>query len=322
MIAVIPVAGWGKRLRPLTYVIPKALIKVAGKEVIHHIVERIRNLPIDKIVLVVSEESKEIKELIEKRFGIDTDIVFQKERLGLGHAIYLTKEKVKGEMLIILGDTIVDTDYEEFTRGCSKIASKVVEDPRKYGVAEVDGKKIINLIEKPEKPVTNIAVIGLYYIKNADKLFEKLEEIIKKDIRTKGEYQLTDALNLYVKEEHTEIYEIKKWLDCGSLQGLVNANKELLYHGVEGEIINSVIIEPCLVRGARIENSVIGPYCYVEEGANISDSVIKGSIIYEHAKIEGVYIEDSIIGCGSEIRKHPLKMWIAHRTKIINFYQF
>jgi len=198
MRAIIPVAGVGSRLRPHTYTIPKVLLNVAGKPIIGHIMDKIIAGGFDSATIVVGYLGDKVKEYITENYSISVDFVEQEERLGLGHAIYLSRHTIsKDPVLIILGDTVFDVNLSAMTKGeYSSIGVKEVADPRRFGVAETTNGFVTRLTEKPEHPTSNLAIVGLYFIQHPDILLECLKKMIKSDMRTKGEFQLTDGTAL------------------------------------------------------------------------------------------------------------------------------
>jgi glucose-1-phosphate thymidylyltransferase len=307
MRAIIPVAGVGSRLRPHTYTVPKVLLNVAGKPIIGHIMDKIIAEGFDSATIIVGYLGELIKEYILANYKIKVDFVEQEERLGLGHAIYLSRHTIsKDPVLIILGDTIFDVDLGVMIKSeYSTIGVKEVADPRRFGVAETKDGFITKLIEKPEHPTSNLAIVGLYYIKHPDILIECLKENIKRDVRTKNEYQLTDGLQAMIERgEQLTTFTIDGWYDCGKPETLLETNKHLLHETATNEIpANVVIIPPIFISPtAQVSNSVVGPFATIASGAIVENSIIRNSIISENAKVENALLEDSIIGTNAVIK--------------------
>jgi len=302
MKVIIPVAGKGTRLRPHTFTTPKPLIQVAGKAIICHVIESIQDLGIDEVILVISPEGEDIVSFVKEKYPFKVGFVYQEESLGLGHAIYMAKEMVnKGEgVVVILGDTIIEVDLPRKKEIEDFIAVKKVSDPRRFGIVVLDEEgRIIKVVEKPDTPVSDLAIVGLYYFGNAELLFESLEYIIKNDIRTKGEYQLTDAIARMIDRGwKAKPLFVKEWYDCGTVSALLETNKMLLqkYHK-EVKFPGSLVIPPCYFdEGIVIENSLIGPYVTIGKRAKISNAIISNSIIGEEAEVENITITSSLIG--------------------------
>ena len=323
MKAIIPVAGIGTRLRPHTHTVPKALVPVAGKPIVGHILEELSPLGVQEIVLVTGYMGDRVTEYVAEAYPhLDVCCVNQEERLGLGHAIYLTRECVENEpVLIVLGDTVVTADYSALASGGrTLIGVKEVDDPQRFGVVELQDDRVKSVVEKPDVPPSNLAIVGLYYIANSPLLFECLEEIVEKDIRTKGEYQLTDALKLMLERgEEMGVYEVEGCHDCGLPETLLDTNRVLLErsggngNGVEGSIIvPPVSIDPTAV----IERSVIGPYVSVAAGATIRDSVVRDSILNSGAVVEKTLLSRSLIGEGAVVRGHFQRLNVGDSSEI------
>ncbi len=305
MRAIIPVAGVGSRLRPHTFALPKVLLNVAGKPILGHILDKIVGEGIHEGTIVVGLMGDKIREYVSQAYpAFHAEYVEQEERLGLGHAIYISRHTIGTEpILIILGDTIFDVDLTPVLKGRSTaIGVKAVEDPRRFGVAEVENGRITKLVEKPEKPATNLAVVGLYYVRNPKLLAECLDDLVARDRRTKGEYQLTDALQMMIERGEPMVpFLVEGWYDCGSPETLLSTNQALLEKHSTGRAIPGVVVnEPVYIAPtAVLTNCIIGPNTSVGDGAEISDSVIRNSIISESAKVYGALLENSIVGNGS-----------------------
>ena len=323
--AVLPVAGIGTRLRPQTNSVPKVLVNVAGKPMLGHIIDDLLIAGINDMIFIVGYLQDQIKAYIKNEYPmVNAEFVEQKEMLGLGHAIYMSKDLASDDILIILGDTIYDVDLKEFiSNENSTLGLKTVSDPRRFGVAETDSSKkiITKLVEKPESPKSNLAIVGLYFIKNSPNLFKALEHLISNKIKTKGEFQLTDALQHMINEdEKFTVSEINGWYDCGLSETLLSTNEILLkdkkfQNGAMLE--NSTLTEPCAIHPtAKIRNSVIGPYVSIGKGTIIENSVIKNSIISEDAHIDSVILDASIIGANSSIKNESKSYNIGAYTSI------
>jgi glucose-1-phosphate thymidylyltransferase len=199
--AIIPVAGVGSRLRPHTHTTPKALIHVAGRPILAHILDDLERLGVTDVVLVVGHMSEHIREYVDGHYAhLNRSYVEQTERLGLGHAVRLTREHVAGHpVFIVLGDTIFRADFSAVVEGGeSAIGVREVEDPRRFGIVEVKDGVASRLVEKPDQPTSNLAIVGVYYLTDSAMLFDALDTLVAKDLRTKGEYQLTDALQIMI----------------------------------------------------------------------------------------------------------------------------
>ncbi|HEX9615631.1 MAG TPA: sugar phosphate nucleotidyltransferase [Bacteroidota bacterium] len=324
MRAIIPVAGVGSRLRPHTYTVPKVLINVAGKPIIGHIMDKIIEHGVDEATIVIGYLGDKIRDYILAHYSIKVDFVEQEERLGLGHAIFLSRHTFSRDpILIILGDTIFDADLRTMMSGeYSALAVHTVEDARRFGVAETKDGFITKLVEKPEEPKSNLAVVGLYYVKQPQVLIESLKDMIKKNVRTKGEYQLTDALQMMIdRGEKMKTFDIQGWYDCGKPETLLSTNKTLLASMPVPKPIPGVVLQPPVFVSpkATVRNSVIGPDATVAEGAVVENSVIRNSIISEDARVANALLEDSIVGSNAIVRGSYKRINIGDSSEL-EFY--
>ena len=325
MRAVIPVAGLGTRLKPHTYSLPKVLLNVGGKPILGHIIEKILKEGITKATIVIGHLGEMIEEYIEKNYpDLKCDFVTQDDMLGLGHAIYKCIDTFKGDKIfIILGDTIFDVELGGITSSeYSALGVKEVDNPRNFGVAIKKGQFVEKLIEKPETPVSRLALVGLYYIANSDLLAECLNELVKKDIRTRGEYQLTDALQLMIdKGEKMDTFPVEGWYDCGKPETLLTTNQFLLSrNGTNREIEGVVINHPVYIaEDAEVKNSVIGPNTTIAENCVVANSIIRNSIINQNSHVERSMLENSIIGSNAKLKGSFQKLNAGDSSEI-EFY--
>jgi glucose-1-phosphate thymidylyltransferase len=322
MRAVIPVAGVGTRMRPHTYALPKVLLNVAGKPILAHILDELKEQNILKATIITGYMGKMVEEFVLKRYpDMQFDFVVQEELLGLGHAIWKARETFDDKLMIILGDTIFDVDLSKATKtGLNSLGVKEVEDPRRFGVALLDENNIVSkLIEKPDEPISKLALVGLYNIENSKLLAESLDELITKGIKTRGEYQLTDALQLMIeKGEKFDVFHVEGWFDCGKPETLLSTNKFLLDQKPQTrDFKESIIIPPVYIsENAVIKRSVIGPYTSVADGAIVEESIVKNSIISYGAKVSSSLLDESIIGNDAEVEGHFTTLNVGNSSQI------
>jgi glucose-1-phosphate thymidylyltransferase len=322
MRAVIPVGGVGTRLRPHTYALPKVLLNVAGKPILAHILDALQVYGIQRVSIITGYMGKLVEEFVNSRYKMEVKYAVQEEHLGLGHAIWTASETFDNEpLMIILGDTIFDVDLNLASKsGYCSLGVKYVEDPRRFGVVETDNDGFITkLIEKPAEPQSNLAIVGIYYITNPSLLRDCLKKIIEKDIRTKGEYQLTDALQLMLdKGEKFKTFPVEGWYDCGKPETLLSTNRYLLEKNIESpNFDDAVIIPPVYIApNAIIERSVIGPYATVADGAIVRDSVVRDSIISDGADVSSSLLEQSIIGNNAIVQGHFNSFNVGNSSEI------
>ncbi|MGC9367388.1 MAG: sugar phosphate nucleotidyltransferase [bacterium] len=323
MRVVIPAAGIGKRLRPHTHTVPKVLLRLAGKPMLGHIMDLLDGFDISEIVFVIGYKSELVKQYLQQNYSqYNLKFIYQQKRLGLGHAIYSTGVSDE-DTLIILGDTIFRADLSRVIEsGKNSIGVAEVEDPRRFGVVQLDKDgKVSRLVEKPAHPPTNLAVVGVYYLKDYDLLGKALNQIISENIKSSGEYQLTDALQLMV-DEGTEFstFPIVKWLDCGKPETMLETQKVLLNeNSQEVNIPGSIIIPPVYVSpNTQVENSVLGPYVDIASGCRIKNCVLSNAIIGEDAVVENAVLQKSIVGNEVVYCLRPVEINLGDGSQIIS----
>jgi len=320
-MAVIPVAGEGTRLRPLTHTTPKVLINVAGKPILGHILDKLESLGIEEVVLIVGHLGRLIVEYVRDKYPFKTHVVEQEKRLGLGHAVSLVRDKVGSQpFLIILGDTIFEADFTEVLCGdMSYIGVKEVVDPRRFGTVALRDGIISRMVEKAENPPSNLAMVGIYALCNAPLLFECLDHIISHDIRTKGEYQLTDAMQMMIERgEVMKAFPIEGWFDCGKAETVLETNRALLESSSnEVSLPGCIVIPPVYVaRSAGVQNSIIGPYVTIADNSVVNDSVIRNSIINESAVVRNMLLKESLVGNNAVVIGRPMRLNVGDSSEI------
>lgn len=316
MRAIIPVAGFGTRMRPHTFTVPKVLMNVAGKPMLDYIIDDLVDAGVDGVTLIVGFLGDVIEKHIREVYSnLDLNFVEQKEMLGLGHAISLGRDihKDDDELLIILGDTILQADFKALlSTSNTALGVREVDDPRRFGVVELDGDGYITaMVEKPEVPPTNKAIVGVYKINDPALLFEGLDHIVENDIRSAKEIQLTDALVYMLEKGHKmETFDVRGWLDCGKPETLADTNQILLDRIPESvqkeykkKYPDALIISPVsIAEGVKITGSVVGPYTVLGKGTQVTSSIIKDSIVGDNTKIENEILEGSLIGSDVSVK--------------------
>ena len=275
---------------------------MAGKPIIGHIMDKLISAGIDEAIVIVGYMGDMVEEWLVKNYSIKFTFVTQTEILGLAHAIWMCKPYIIDDepLFIILGDTIFDVDLQPVLQSpLSTLGVKEVEDPRRFGVAVTGDGKILKLVEKPDTPVSNLAIVGLYFLQHAGKLFASIDYLISNEIKTKGEYQLTDALQLMIEGgELFTTFPVHGWYDCGKPETLLSTNEILLKGNVStkpypGCIINDPVF---IAESAVLENVIIGPYATIGEQAVIKNVIIKNSIIGYSARVNNIMLNHSIVG--------------------------
>lgn len=303
MKAILPVAGIGSRLRPHTHTTPKALVHVAGKPILGHILDALLPVGVDEVVLVVGHLGSKIVEYVKSQYPVRVHVVEQSEPKGLGHAIHLARQAVDvpEPVLIVLGDTIFQADLKgALAKGTSLLGVAEVPNPQNFGVVEAEAGRVLRLVEKPAEPKTNLAIVGVYYLEDSGRLFAALDQIVKEGVRTRGEIQLTDALQRMVEAgEVIHTFPVDSWLDCGSPEALLETNRRLLEgRSVAAPLGESVIVIPpvYVAPSAKVSHCIIGPYVSVADGAVLKRAVVRNTIINQGAEVQDILLSDSIIG--------------------------
>lgn len=320
MRIIVPMAGMGKRMRPHTLTTPKPLIPVAGKSIVQRLVEDITKVcgqKVEEIAYIIGRFGKEAEDnlvQIAENLGAKGSIYYQDEALGTAHAIYCAKDSLSGPVVVAFADTLFRADFTLDADKDGIIWVQQIPDPRQFGVIKVNADNIItDFVEKPQEFVSDLAIIGIYYFKDGDNLRNEIKYLLDNDIREKGEYQLTNALeNMKQKGVRFSPGQVIEWLDCGNKDATVYTNQRVLENVKDSEnlvaesakIINSEIIEPCYIgEGVHIENSKIGPHVSLGNNTKVSDSVITNSILQTNVKVESSSIDNSMIGHFAELTK-------------------
>jgi glucose-1-phosphate thymidylyltransferase len=325
--AIIPVAGAGTRLRPFTYTQPKALIPIAGKPIISYIIDDLKNQGINDFLFIVGYFGEKIVDYVKENYPeLNAEFVFQAKREGIGQAVFLVKEFVqpKDELIIVLGDSIIEVHPGFYKSKKSSIAIKKVKDPSSFGVVELNEKEeIIKFVEKPKIPKSNLALVGLYKIMEIDLLFSILDKYEKDGIRTEGEFQLTDVLNEMLKQGVVfDLVTADQWLDVGNGDVLLNSNALLLkkYSGhisLTAKIENSVIVEPVYIAdNCEILNSIVGPNVSLGVHTKIHHSIIENGIIGSYSKIDTMKLSEFVIGSDSALQGASQTITVGDNTEI------
>jgi glucose-1-phosphate thymidylyltransferase len=326
MKAIIPVAGVGTKLRPHSYTQPKALIPLAGKTILGIIVDQLKEAGIQEFIFVVGHLGDKIENFIKEHYPtITAHYVQQIDRQGVGQAILLTRELVgDDEIFIVLGDTICEYDIQAVIReNKSMIGLRKVDDPRDFGVAEVnDNGCIERVVEKPQIPKSNLALVGIYKIKETDALFHCLENNISHGLRSHGEYSLTDALDCMIGQGVVmKSFKVENWFDCGRKETLLESNALLLKKFAPAvdsrKFENTVIIPPVSIGpDCTISNAVIGPNVAIGENTVINSSVVKESIIGSFSTIQDIVISDSVVGSDTLLKGESRSLNVGDNTSI------
>ena len=318
MKIIVPMAGRGSRLRPHSLTVPKPLIPIAGQPIVHRLVKdivRVVKQPVDEIAFVLGDPAffgdevvSSLKELANN-LGAKASIYRQLEPLGTGHAIMCAKESLSGPAVIAYADTLIRADFDLDQEADSVIWVKQVDKPEAFGVVKLnDNDEIIELVEKPQQFVSDLAVIGIYYFKDVGVLKEELQHVLDNNIINGGEYQINDGIKgMMAKGKVFKTGQVDEWMDCGNKPVTIETNSRMLGFlkddGDEQLIANTVkldnsrIIEPCFIgENVRLKNASIGPNVSIGANCTIEDSTIKNSLIQTRSNIKNANLDNAMIG--------------------------
>jgi glucose-1-phosphate thymidylyltransferase len=317
MKIIVPMAGRGSRLRPHSLTVPKPLIPVAGKPIVHRLVSDIAgvlNQEIEEIAFILGDPAffgdevvTSLRELAEE-LGAKASIYRQLDPKGTGHAIMCAEPSLSGPAVIAYADTLIRANFNLDKQADSVIWTKKVENPEAYGVVNLNDKdEIIELVEKPETFVSDQAVIGIYYFKDVGILKQELQYVLDNNIINGGEYQINDGIKrMMANGKIFKTGTVDEWMDCGNKEVTVETNRRMLgFLDEAGEKLisekstsqNSTIIPPCFIGdGVQLKNSTVGPYASIGEGTIIEDSNVKNTIIQKHTVIKNASLDNAMIG--------------------------
>lgn len=315
MKIIVPMAGRGSRLRPHTLTVPKPLIPIAGKPIVHRLVEDIANVinqDIEEIAFIIHKDfGKKVEEdliAIAEKLGSKGTIYYQNEALGTAHAIMCAKESLNGPCVIAYADTLFRADFTLDPNADSVIWVKEVEDPAQYGVVSLnDNGQIIGMVEKPATFVSNLAVIGIYYFKQGEVLRAELQKVLDANLMHSGEYQINDGIKAMMEQGKVFVPgKIDEWMDCGNKNITVETNSRMLQflHQdgvslVSAKITseNSTIIEPCYIADdVVLKNATVGPNVSLGKGTVIQNTTIKNSLVQHASTIKNANLDNAMIG--------------------------
>lgn len=327
-------AGRGSRLRPHTLTVPKPLIPVGGRPIVYRLVEDIVAVcgeEIQEIAFVVGYFGEDVeRELISvaEKFGARGSIHYQETPLGTGHAVLCAKELLQGPVVVAFADTLFHADFKISPKDDGILWVKQIDNPSEFGVVKLNAQgEIVDYIEKPKEFVSDLAMIGVYYFKEGERLLQELEYLVDNNIIKSGEYQLPDALRRLTEKGYLfKPGTVNEWMDCGNKNVTVQTNQQVLINDslktklpVRQQIINinSIIIEPCFIGdGVRIENSIVGPHASIGENTTINSSIISNSILQNNCTISNMNITNSMIGTSVSLSNPPLVLSIGDFSTI------
>lgn len=328
MKVVIPMAGYGKRLRPLTYSRPKPLINIAGQPMLKHVIDSLQGIDIDEYIFIVGYLGDQIEEYITNDCNVRASFVTQQEMLGQAHAIHLAREFLQGPTIVLFADTLFEADLEpiKHTDADALVYVKEVEDPRRFGVVELNGAgRVARFIEKPESMENKQAVIGLYYVRDAGHLLHAIEIQMAREKLNKGEYYIADAFQIMIDQGavfRTQCVDV--WLDCGKPETVLETNRYLLGNGCDNSAEvkqqNVTIIPPVSIHpGATFEHAIIGPHATVAAGCHVSYSIVRDSIIDTGATVQNSLLDQSLIGRDARVVGQYSILNVGDESSVMGF---
>ena len=309
MKCIVPLArggGYDKSVNSTPY-----MVSIAGKPVIGHLLDQLRPFRPEEVVFILGSEDKELMDYVKGSFDFKSRFILQRQGKGSAHALFGARESVDGEIVVLFGDTFFDADVRGLPpKGVDAVIwTSRVKDPRELGVVFLDGEYASRLIEKPDDPVSDLAMIGLYYFRDASKLFESISYLLDNNIRTKGSYHLTDAVQYMIRQGSRVLTrEVSSWVDADRGDGLFCLNGLLLKtHARQfGSKRRAVVRPPVhLGKGCVVEDSVVGPNVSVAEGAVVKDAVLCDTVLCDGARVEGASLSRSVVERGAVVRGVP-----------------
>lgn len=314
MNVIVPMAGRGSRLRPHTLTVPKPLVPVGGKPIVHRLVEDIARVcaeKIDEIAFVVGEFGSEVEQellAVAEKLGAKGSIHYQHQPLGTAHAVLCAADKLTGPVVVAFADTLFKADFKISSEDEGILWVKQIEDPSAFGVIKMNERgEIIDFVEKPKEFVSDLAMIGIYYFRDGERLHKELQYLIDNAVIKSGEYQLPDALRRLT--ESGVIFKpgtVSEWLDCGNKEVTVHTNQRVLEFDHAAGLpmqdesvtcVNSVIIQPCFIgKNVKIHASVIGPHVSIGANSVVENSIIRNTNIQQNTHISNAVLADSMLG--------------------------
>ena len=332
MKLIVPMAGRGTRVRPHSHVTPKPLLSVKGRSIVERIVDTfarvLPEVPDEGVFVLGPDFGQDIRDqltaICEER-DMTANFAIQHEAKGTAHAVGCAEEHLEGDGVVVFADTLFHIEDDVAIDDAADVVAFVreVEDPRRFGIAVRDGEQVTKLIEKPEDPVSNEALIGIYYVRDLSDLHDQINYLIENDMQGKGgEYQLTDAFDrLLQKGETFTTATVDAWMDCGTIPALLETTGRILDFESDdlrqGTVSDSVIHEPVYVGpGATIENSVVGPHVSVEAGATVENTVVRNSIVFQEAALENAVLADSVVGRHAAVRQKVQSLNVGDHSQM------
>lgn len=327
MNIIVPMAGMGKRLRPHTLNTPKPLFPIAGKPIVQRLCEDLAKMysgesggTIDSIAFIIGDFGPAVEQQLRDigtALGTKVTLHKQDQPLGTAHAIYCAQEQMEGEIIVAFADTLFRADFQLDRTADGVIWVNQVDNPKQFGVVTLDGSGYITgMVEKPEDFVSDLAIIGIYYFKDGPRLRREIKHLLDNDIKTKGEYQLTDAMErMRLDGARLKTGTVQLWMDCGNKEAVLDTNQKVLTYLPEAERgkrqswTNTIVIEPCFIaEGVILEDAVVGPYVSIGKNSVVRRAVLRNTILANQAAIEHAVLQDTVVGNDASVRHQALSL--------------
>ncbi len=322
MDIILPVAGFGTRLRPQTWSKPKPLVSLAGKPMLAHVLDRLLPLNPEQLIFITGFLGDQIETWAKATYKLPLAFVEQPEMLGQTDAILRTRHLAQSDALILFPDMLFEADFSGLATTDADVVAftKEVDDPSAYGIAVVEGGQVTKLIEKPTEPVSHLAVIGIYYVKRMTDLYAAIEQQMERGIKLKNEYFLADAIQLMIDGGAKVITApVSVWEDCGNSEALLSTNRYLLDHDAPKTVARdrAIILHPSAVaESAKLDRAIIGPYASIGPGVTVRDAIVRDAIVEENATIEQSVVEHSIVGRQARLRGHAAQVNLGDSSDV------
>lgn len=321
MNIIIPVGGLGTRLRPQTWSRPKPLVSVAGKPVLGHVLDTLSAVEIDRVVFVTGFLGEQIEEYVRDNYRFDAVFVKQDEPLGQSHAILQARGQVAGPSIIVFPDMVFEAPLDRLGTldADGAIFVKEVDDPRRFGIVMLEDGQATRLIEKPQEPKSNLAIMGVYYVREIRQLFNAIDRQMSEEIQTKGEYYLADAVQLMIDDGAVfTALPATVWEDCGTPDALLQTNRFLLARSHTCTSIEDAVVVPpvFIAESAQVSGSVIGPNVSIGDNVVVENAIVRDSIVDAGATIDSAMLTRSIVGRDAIVRGEPLRVNVGDSSDI------
>jgi glucose-1-phosphate thymidylyltransferase len=323
MDVILPAAGLGTRLRPHTWTKPKPLVPLAGKTILEHVLASVMPANPNKLIFITGYLGDHLQEWAKANLSIQSEFVVQPQMLGQTDAIIRCRDVATDSALILFPDAVFDADFTHLQDSDADVIvfTKIVEDPSQLGVVQIEDGRVVRLVEKPQTFIGNQAVIGIYYFKSMPALYAAIEQQFDRDIKTKGEYFIADAIQIMIDDGAiVHAQPIEFWEDCGNTEALLSTNKLLLDRlphdaEVRGD---SIVIHPSAIgENVTFTRSVVGPYASIGKGSTIIDSIVSDSIIDSDVQIINAHLEHSVVGGRSTVSGHGDEISVGEASQIV-----